>query len=428
LEGTSQQPKKIAPKSLAVLIIILILASGLAGFFVGYWSLSSSIKELQSQLLDLQEQMSKLQEKPPKIIYENNTVYQNSTFYQNNTIYVPYILGENVSLVELYEKVRDSVVVVHGIEVSYDIFGRPYYSRVQGSGFVYNYNLRMVVVTNYHVVADAINITVTFANGNGYPARVLGRDPYADLALLSVDAPESEFKPLEIVSSSTLRVGDIVVAVGNPYGLAGSMSLGIVSALGRTLSVDLAGGYPIANLIQTTAPLNPGNSGGPLLNLKGQVVGVTTAIVSDSQGIGFAIPSNTVLREIADLVEFGSYNRHPWLGAMGVDMSYEIARVMGVNVTYGWLITNVVSGGPAANAGLRGGTRQVVIAGQFMMVGGDIIIAINGTRITGIDSLSAYLEENTSPGQTIIVTVVRQNQIISVAVALGTRPLLHSST
>jgi len=192
--------------------------------------------------------------------------------------------------------------------------------------------------------------------------------------------------------------------------------------------VDLAGGYPIANLIQTTAPLNPGNSGGPLLNLKGQVVGVTTAIVSDSQGIGFAIPSNTVLREIADLVEFGSYNRHPWLGAMGVDMSYEIARVMGVNVTYGWLITNVVSGGPAANAGLRGGTRQVVIAGQFMMVGGDIIIAINGTRITGIDSLSAYLEENTSPGQTIIVTVVRQNQIISVAVALGTRPLLHSST
>jgi 2-alkenal reductase len=305
--------------------------------------------------------------------------------------------------------------------VQYDIFHRAYYTQVQGSGFIYNFTGEMVIITNYHVIENTINVTVTFTNGNGYAATVLGSDPYADLAVLSTDAPQSEFKPLEIVSSLTLKVGDIVVAVGNPYGLAGSMSIGVVSALGRTIT-EKTGGYPIANVIQTTTPLNPGNSGGPLLNLQGQVVGITTAIVSDSQGLGFAIPSNTILREISFLVTTGSYNRHPWLGAAGVDMTYEIAQAMGVNVTYGWLITQVTSGGPAANAGLKGGTKQVLIAGEYITVGGDIIIAVNGTRITNIDALSAYLEENTSPGQTINITIIRENQTMSVAVTLGTRP------
>jgi S1-C subfamily serine protease len=148
--------------------------------------------------------------------------------------------------------------------------------------------------------------------------------------------------------------------------------------------------------IQTTCPLNPGNSGGPLLNLEGKVVGVKTAIVSNSQGLGFAIPLNTILRKIGSLVTIGYYNKHPWLGAAGVDMTYEIAKAMGVNVTYGWLITQVVSGGPAATAGLRGGTKQVLIAGEYVTVGGDIIIAINGTKITNMDALSTYLEETPS--------------------------------
>jgi 2-alkenal reductase len=306
--------------------------------------------------------------------------------------------------------------------VQYDIWGIPYYTQVQGSGFVYNFTGKMVIVTNYHVIRNAINITVTFINGDGYPVTVLGSDPYSDLAVISTNAPQSEFKPLEIVSSSTLKVGDIVVAVGNPYGLAGSMSIGIVSALGRTITEEQTGRYPIANIIQTTAPLNPGNSGGPLLNLQGQVVGVTTAIVSNSQGVGFAIPSNTILREISSLVTIGYYNKHPWLGAAGVDMTYEIAKAMGVNVTYGWLITQVVSGGPAATAGLRGGTKQVLIAGEYVTVGGDIIIAINGTKITNGDALSTYLEENTLPGQIIEVTVIRGNQTLTVPLILGTRP------
>ncbi|MEM3578356.1 MAG: trypsin-like peptidase domain-containing protein [Candidatus Bathyarchaeia archaeon] len=366
--------------------------------------MSEKLDSLENQLSTLQEQMSNLQQ-TQNIINQNNT----------------YILGENVSLSELYEQVKESVVIIRGVMVQYDIFHRPYYTQVQGSGFVYNFTGEMVIITNYHVIESTINITVTFINGDGYAATVLGSDPYADLAVLSTDAPTSEFKPLEIASSSTLKVGDVVVAVGNPYGLSGSMSIGIVSALGRTITEE-TGGYPIANVIQTTAPLNPGNSGGPLLNLQGQVVGITTAIISDSQGLGFAIPSNTILREIASLVTTGSYNNHPWLGASGIDMTYEIAKAISANITYGWLITQVVSGGPAANAGLKGGTKQVLIAGEYVTVGGDIIIAINGTRITSVDTLSTYLEENTSPGQTIEVTIMRENQTMNVAVTLGTRP------
>jgi S1-C subfamily serine protease len=200
------------------------------------------------------------------------------------------------------------------------------------------------------------------------------------------------------------------------------MTTGVVSALGRTLTEDMTGGYPIADVIQTSTPINPGNSGGPLLNYQGQVVGITTAIVSDSQGVGFAIPSSTVLREIGSLVTDGSYNKHPTIGASGTDMSYEVAKAMNVDVTYGWLVAQVTSGGPADTAGLRGGTQQVTIAEQTVIIGGDIIIAINGTRITNIDDLSTYLEEHTLPGQTINATIVRNNQTMTLAIVLAARP------
>nr|MDO8100386.1 trypsin-like peptidase domain-containing protein [Candidatus Njordarchaeota archaeon] len=297
-----------------------------------------------------------------------------------------------------------------------------YYTQVQGSGFVYNFTREMAILTNYHVVSSAINITVTFVDGNAYAASVLGSDPHADLAVLSTYAPKNGYNPLEIVSSSTLKVGDPVIAVGNPYGLAGSMTTGIVSAIGRTITEEMTGGYPIANVIQTTAPLNPGNSGGPLLNYEGQVVGITTAIVTGSQGLGFAIPSNTILREIESLVTEGSYNQHPWLGLAGADMTYEIAKAVSINVTYGWLITQVTSRGPADKAGLRGGAKQVLITGERITIGGDVIIAINETRITSMDDLLTYLEENTLPGQTIDVTIVRNSQTMTLLVELGTRP------
>jgi S1-C subfamily serine protease len=391
----------------AILIVTIIgvsLVAGGLGYLVSNLTMSGSISDLQNQVSALQGEVLNLQSTPI-------VSYQNST----------YFVGENASLAPLYAEVKDSVVVIRGLTVQYDVFGRAYYSQAQGSGFVYNFTGQMVIITNYHVVQDALNVTVTFINGNGYEATVLGSDPYADLAVLSANASQSEYKPLEIVSSSQLDVGDPVVAVGGPYGLAGSMTTGIVSALGRTIT-DETSNYPIANVIQTSTPINPGNSGGPLLNYEGQVVGITTAIISNSQGLGFAIPSSVILREINSLITDGTYDQHPWLGASGTDMTYEIAKTMNVNETYGWLIAQVASDGPADDAGLQGGTRQVTVDGQSIIIGGDIIIALSGTRITGTDDLSTFLEEHTLPGQTINVTIIRNGQEMTLPLKVGTRP------
>jgi len=383
----------------AVLIAVSIVVGAVAGGLLSYSLVSKQITDLQNQVSTLQEQITNLRSA------------------QN----VTYVLGDDASLSSLYEEIKESVVTIRGVIVESTYQGTTY-TYVQGSGFVYNCTGQMVIVTNFHVVNNAVNITVTFIDGDGYRAAVLGSDPYADLAVLSTDTSQDEYKPLEIVSSSSLRVGDPVIAVGNPYGLTGSMTTGIVSQLGRTITEETTGGYPIANVIQITAPINPGNSGGPLLNYLGQVVGITAAIVSDSQGLGFAIPSSTILREIGSLVSEGSYNHHPWLGITGIGMSYEIATRMGVDVTYGLLIVGVVSGGPADKAGLRGGTQDALIAGSWITIGGDIVIAIDGIRITNMDDLISYLEEHTSPGQTVNITIVRNRQAMTVQVELGTRP------
>ncbi len=404
--NTEQKTKKPRVSIAVVVTIIAVsLAAGtLLGYSLGNVLVSRTINSLQNQLSLLQESVA------------NQQATQNVTT-ENNT----YILGQNVSLPQLYEQIKDSVVVIRGITVQYDIFHRPYYSEIQGSGFVYNYTGEIVIITNNHVVQSTINTTVTFTDGNGYAATVIGNDPYADLAVLTTNASQDEYKPLQITRSSTLEVGDPVMAVGTPYGLAGSMTTGIVSALGRTITEDLTGGYPIADVIQTSTPINPGNSGGPLLDYQGQVVGITTAIVSNSQGLGFAIPSNTILREITSLVTTGSYTEHPTLGATGTDMTYEIAQAMKTNVTYGWLIATAPS-----QTGLKGGTSQVVVAGSLVTIGGDIITGINGTRITNLDDLSTYLEENALPGQTVNLTVIRNNSTMNIAVELGSRPQLNA--
>ena len=234
----------------------------------------------------------------------------------------------------------------------------------------------------------------------------MGTDPYSDLAVLSVNAPASEFKPLDIVSSSALVVGESVIAIGNPYGLVGSLTTGVVSALGRTITEDAAGDYAIANIIQTSTPINPGNSGGPLLNSVGNVVGITTAIVSNSQGLGFAIPSDTILKEINDLITTGSYDGHSYLGVTGEDMSYSLAQQTGASVTYGWRIQSVVSGGPSD--------------GELKV--NDIVIALNNQTITDGDALASYLEENTLPGNNLVLTIIRGTSQIQVTVVLGVRP------
>jgi S1-C subfamily serine protease len=295
-------------------------------------------------------------------------------------------------------------------------------STVLGSGFVVNFSQAYFIVTNYHVVRGVSGVTVTFQNGDAYPASVVGSDGYSDLAVLSVAAPLTEFHPLRVVSSSLLAVGQPVAAIGNPFGLSGSMTVGIVSQLGRTISESLAGNFAIANVIQFSAPINPGNSGGPLLDADGAVVGITTAIVQSSQGVGFAIPSDTILRELPSLITTGNYDLHPFMGISTVDMNYQLAQLEETTVTYGVLIENLTGGGPAQEAGLRGGTQTVVVNGETYLIGGDIIIAINGTKMINTDALSSYLSEYALAGQTLVIQIIRNGQNLTVNLVLGTRP------
>lgn len=267
-----RKPKRVQISTVLMVFVVLgsLFAGATVGYLLSYLPLSGEIRNLESQLSSLSQRIDSLPS-----------------------------ASENVSLPALFDRVRQSVVVVEGFIQQRDFFGRVFYSQVQGSGFIYDFGGQMIILTNYHVVADTINITLTFVNEKEYSASILGSNPNADLALLSTGVSEDEFNPLEIVSSSTLRVGDSVIVVGTPYGLEGSMSSGIVSALNRTLVTE---NYSIGNVIQTTAPLNPGNSGGPLLNYQGQVVGIVTAIAQESQGIGFAIPSDTILENIEAII------------------------------------------------------------------------------------------------------------------------------
>jgi S1-C subfamily serine protease len=373
------EPKSYGQSS-ASFFILLFAAGLLVGGLVSFYITFQEINTLSDQVAVLQSQLSVISGGDGNFTYQNITVYQDSA-----------------ALASIYSEVRDSVVLVQGETSS---------GGVQGSGFVYQHDNSMVVITNYHVVQDTTSLSVTFSNGNGYAATILGTDLYADLAVISVDAPTTEFKPIDMVSSSTLRVGDQVIAIGNPYGLVGSLTTGVVSAVGRTITEDTAGGFSIANIIQTSTPINPGNSGGPLLDVLGEVVGITTAIVSDSQGLGFAVPSNTILREISALIATGTYRGHSYLGVTGQDMSYDVAQQIGSSVTYGWRIASVVSGGPSD------GNLQV----------DDIIIALDNTLIRNNDDLASYLEENTLPNQQLVITVVRGNSNADVTVVLGTRP------
>lgn len=369
-------------KAVSSLLIMLFVAGILVGgLSIFYFSINGNDS--------LQEQISQLQAQISSLSGNSSNIYQNITIYQNQTY-----------LADLYDEVKDSIVLVQGQTSD---------GSVQGSGFVYLYSQRNVVITNNHVVEDTTDLSVTFQNGHGYSATVLGTDPYADLAVLSVNVGDAdELRPLKIASSSSLRVGEEVIAIGNPYGLVGSLTTGVISALGRSITEDSTSRFSIANIIQTSVSINPGNSGGPLLNAAGEVIGVTTAILSDSQGLAFAIPSNTILREIYALITTGTYTGHSYLGVNGNDMSYQVAQETGASVTYGWRLAAIVRGGPSD------GHLQV----------NDIIVALNGVTIRNNDDLASYLEEYTLPGQTIRVSVIRgdNNQHLDVEFILGTRP------
>jgi S1-C subfamily serine protease len=326
------------------------------------------------------------------------------------------LLNDNISLSNLYQQIKPSVVVIQDLSPQTSFFGTVY-SLQQGSGFIASVDNQLVIVTNNHVIDNAINETVTFANGNSYTAKVLGADPQADLAALTITPMPSGLTPLTLITSDTLQVGDPVVAVGSPYGLSGTLTTGVISALGRTITESSStnqNGQTIADIIQTSTAINPGNSGGPLITYSGDVIGITTAGITNSQGLGFAIPSATIIRELSSLVTSGSYTNHPSINAMGTDMNYQIAQAMGTSVTYGWLVESV-----SANNGLKGGSTQQSILGSNVQIGGDVITAINNQRITNTDDLLSYLEQHTQPGQTVNFTVIRNGQQQTIQVTIG---------
>jgi serine protease Do len=321
---------------------------------------------------------------------------------------------------QIYTQVDPSVV-----NVEIEIYSSQ--SSALGSGFVWD--TKGDIVTNNHVIDGADAITVTFSNGTMVPATVVGTDVDSDLAVIKVDLPADQLTPLQLDDSNQLKVGQIVIAIGNPFGLSGTMTSGIISALHRSIPVQTSSSsgasYSIPAVIQTDAPINPGNSGGVLLDDQGHVVGVTSALISavdSSAGIGFAIPSAIVQKVVPGLIANGSYV-HPYIGLSGATLIPEIAQAMGLDAQqHGALVVEVVPGGPADKAGLIGSSQTVTIQGQQYPIGGDIIIGVDGQVVKTFDDLISYLYLNTDVGQKIQLKVLRQGKEITVEVTLEARP------
>lgn len=340
----------------------------------------------------------------------------------NDTLSV--INAEVMAVVEqtfqvIYQNVNPSVVNIRVVED----YGWTTVSS-EGSGFVWDEN--GYIVTNNHVIADAINITVTFSDGTTTTAVIVGTDPQSDLAVIKVEPEGLPLVPVILGDSYQVAVGDLVIAIGNPYGLSGTMTQGIVSALSRSLTVDETSmfsrtNYTIPDIIQTDAAINPGNSGGVLVNVAGEVIGVTAAIRSSTEsnaGIGFVIPSHIVSRVVPALIKDGKYE-HPSLGLTGISMSLALAEQMDIDPnTRGVLILDIVRGGAADVAGLEGSYQQIVSPGIVAITYGDVITAIDGQAVGSYEELVSYVFNKTEVGQVITLTILRDGKEISVELKL----------
>jgi S1-C subfamily serine protease len=313
----------------------------------------------------------------------------------------------------------NEVVILNGREI-------PQNNVALGSGFVYDHEGR--VITNYHVVSDVKEVDVTFVDGDTYTANVVGKDPYSDIGILQITDPEffkKGVEPLRIANSSEIQVGEQIIAIGNPFGLSGTLTTGVISQIGRLLPNDVTG-YSIANTIQTDAAINPGNSGGPLLNMKGEVIGMNTAIFSNTgvySGVGFAVPSNMLLKEIPVLIQKGSYI-HPWLGFTAKDLSPDIAESLGLARNYkGAAVVSVVENSPADKAGIKGEIiREGFGGGAEVVRNGDIVTKIDNQPVRSMDDVISHLDENKKVGDKVKLTVNREGNVADVIVILEERP------
>ena len=389
--------------ALTVVVILLLLNAGFTVFIFAYSN--HYVGELRSYLTELRTEKSQLESRLSALDQEIQSLRSQIVLGGGNNT------SELVVLPKIYNLTRYSVVLIKS---------RLSGSTAQGSGFVYD--KAGYILTNYHVVQDALSIEVTFIDGTVTQATVVGTDPYSDIAVVRVNVSSSILHPLPLGDSSELQVGETVIAIGNPYGLSNSMTVGIVSQLERELSAP--GSYIIVDVIQTDAAINKGNSGGPMLNLDGEVVGMNTAILTmtgEWQGIGFAIPSDTIRREVPELIQTGSY-AHPLLGVQGTDLTPEIAHQMGLsNSTRGALIVAVTSGGPSVGI-LRGGTRTVTISGREVKIGGDVIIEVERQRVLAFYDVVLYIERNLHPNDQVTFKILRGTETLTVDITLGTRP------
>ena len=383
-----------------VVIVFMVLNMGVLSYFTFYRAPGSSdIEALNAELDSLRFQLSSAQAEIDSL-REEVRVGELPTD------------TDNLILTQLYNRTRDSVVLISVRTPTGD---------GTGSGFVYDKEGR--IITNNHVVEDATRIDVTFLDGSISEAELVGRDPYSDMAVIQIDLPPERLEPVKLGESGDLLVGETVVAIGNPFGLANTMTLGIVSAVGRQASAP--GNYVIVDVIQTDAAINPGNSGGPLLNLRGEVIGMNTWILSDTgqfSGIGFAVPSDTIQREIGSLIETGTY-QHPWIGIVGREATPDIAEAMGLDEdTRGTLVIELSEGGPAEAAGLQGGDTQTTIDGVPVSIGGDVIIGADGKTMNSFYDLIFYVSRYKKPGDVLTLTVIRDKEIIDIELTLGVRP------
>lgn len=358
--------------------IALIVFGGFVGGFGVYQMMQEDIQGLQSDIQSIQNQ--------EQVIYVNDS---------------------GVGYESIFNQTESSVVYIDTEES-------------QGSGFVYSENGH--IVTNDHVIEGRDTVNVGFTDGETLPAEVVGSDPYTDLAVLKVD--RSDLKPLDLANTEDVRVGQTAIAIGNPFGLESSMTTGIISQKGRSIQVE--GGFSIRNVVQTDAAINPGNSGGPLMNRDGEVVGVNTAIETQtgvSSGVGFAIPSNTVDRVVEDILEDGEYN-HPWIGVRGQDVTPELAEAMELDDTQGFLVLELSEqdDNPAELAGIQPSTETVEIEGEEILVGGDVIVGIEGEEVRGIEDILEFLALRANSGDEITLEVIRDGDRVEVPLTLQDRP------
>ena len=323
--------------------------------------------------------------------------------------------AEEQNNIAVYKKVLPSVVNITSTTLVFDFFYGTVPQQGQGSGFVLDKAGH--ILTNFHVVDGANRgIEVMLSNKRRYPARVVGTDKVHDLALLQIDAPD--LQPVTLADSSQLNVGQKVYAIGNPFGLSGTMTRGIISSI---RSIRNADGAPIEDAIQTDAAINPGNSGGPLLNSSGEVIGINTMIASNgadqSSGIGFAIPINSAKAVLADLLRYGRVKR-PSLGIVSYAIGPDLASQMGLAADSGVLIQRVVPGGAAERAGLHGGNEQAYVGNQPILIGGDLIVAIDGHEITDPQDISAIMDKHQA-GDTVSVAIVRGKKQMTLKLILG---------